>query len=679
MEDSFRRCTNLFLDHSGFRGKLVPWAPLASSLEPLIAFKMGQSKRTDLLPGAVRGVTKSSLWKSWKLVRKELKNSSIRDVADFLDYDVHPDVWIDRLLSQIESGEYEPDVPRRFTLGKSKGFSRTMTLPSVPDLVLYRAIVNYVYARSKRRRHKHVYFSRDELGRAQKKALDEGIGRMTDAADSEISGYSSRGTVSYYNWLRFDQYRKHLLFKDTHDFIVVTDIANFFDTVLHSHVAKAVQSLPIPPRMAGLLFFLLERLSIRQDYASSHGISLPTDEFDCSRTLAHMVLFAHDDAMVRLVGEQLYVRWMDDQNMAVATRAEGLTVLGEVGRSLGRLHLSPNTQKSKILSLEDARRHYHLDLNGMLDEAGKLTERATRSKTARLRFQRHVRSIWRKARPHDGIGEFGKVLKRLYRFAGLAQLPLLRERAVTDILADPSLTERIADYYRCTGSITEYLDFFESIMADPEQIYPDVNLKLTESLLRLEPRSRDLGRLRQITARLLRIPQDVPGAEDCAAVATLLVLRFGDSRTRKVLRHLLDPSAKIARRHVVRAAAFVYATESKQTYEEVLALASRTYRNHLSTLVRLIGAIRDYKEVPERYRNRLNVSLDSVAGVNFIDTRVVLTVKLLLLNERVKVKHWVIERCRALLQKEVSKFDRTLLGRIIRPHTGKGKSSRKKP
>jgi len=60
----------------------------------------------------------------------------VRDIIDSLDYDANPDVWINRLLSQIASGNYEPDTPKRFTLGKSKGFCRTMTLPTVPDLVL---------------------------------------------------------------------------------------------------------------------------------------------------------------------------------------------------------------------------------------------------------------------------------------------------------------------------------------------------------------------------------------------------------------------------------------------------------------------------------------------------------------------------------------------------------------
>ena len=205
-------------------------------------------------------------------------------------------------------------LQRRFTLGKSKGFSRTMTLPSVPDLVLYRAIVDHIYESSSGRRHRNVYFLRDELSKAQRLAFSEGKKSMEEATDVEsVDGeYRFTGKKSFFNWLRFDQYRKHLIYEQTHEFIVVTDVSNFFDTILHSHVGEAVRTLNAPPRMIGLLYFLLEHLSIRQDYSSSHGISLPTDEFDCSRTLAHMVLFPHDDSIVRIVGEARYVRWMDD-------------------------------------------------------------------------------------------------------------------------------------------------------------------------------------------------------------------------------------------------------------------------------------------------------------------------------------------------------------------------------
>lgn len=557
---------------------------------------MSQFRQDDLLPGRIRYISPTSLWNSWKAIRKELKQSTIRDVVDFLDYDVNPDVWINRLLARIASGEYEPETPKRFTLGKSKGFSRNMTLPAVPDLVLYRTIAEHVYSQSRGRRHKNVYFLRDDLSKAQRLAMDEALGRMKQAKDfEEVDGqYRFTGRRSFYNWLRFDQYRKHLIYEEAHDFIVVTDVASFFDTVLHSHVAQALQTLPVPPRMVGLLFFLLEHLSIRQDYASSHGISLPTDQFDCSRTLAHMVLFPHDDAMVQFVGEDRYVRWMDDQNIAVSTRAEGLRALKEVGRSLGRLHLTPNSQKTHVLTLAEARRHYHLDLNRMLDEAEGLAKKAPSSKTARLRFQRRVRAIWREARDHEGVGEFGKILSRLYRLAGLARLGLFRGRAARDILDNPSLVDRVADYYRCTGSVSEYLDFVEALMSDPEQVYSDVNIALTESLLRVEPGKTDLVRVRQLTRGLLRKGRALPGVDDCVAVGALLVLRFGESRIRALLKRCFEDKKQTGPRSLVRAAAFVYASQSPAAYQEVRDVAAAGLRGHLSTLVRLIAEIQQH-------------------------------------------------------------------------------------
>jgi len=543
-----------------------------------------------------------------------------------------------------------------------------MTLPAVPDLVLYRTIADHVYSRSRQRRHKNVYFLRDELSKAQQQALNEALGRMDQAKDFEEVGgaYRFTGRKSFYNWLRFDQYRKHLIYDQVHQFIVVTDVANFFDTVLHSHVAEALQSLPIPPRLIGLLFFLLEHLSIRQDYSSSHGISLPTDEFDCSRTLAHMVLFAHDDAMVQLVGEDQYVRWMDDQNIAVATKAEGLRVLAEVGRSLGRLHLTPNTQKSHVLALEEARRHYHLDLNKMLSEAEALGQKANSSKTAHLRFRRKVRTIWRETQQHEGVGEFSKILSREYRLAGLAGLDFLRFRSTADILEDPSLVERVADYYRCTGNVSEYLDFVESTMKNPEQIYASVNISLTESLLRIEPKQADLARLRGLIRSLIRKDNDLPGKDDCAAVAALLTLRFGDAAIRALLKRCFVDGNQTVSRQLVRAAAFVYASQSPTAFKEVRDVASTVLRNHLSTLVRLITEIQRYDAVPKRYLSRFKLSSDPVAGRMFIDMRVILTARLLLLSPKPAVRAWVFDWKKRMLSSLISDYERRLLQRLIK-------------
>ena len=328
-------------------------------------------------------------------------------MIDFVDFDIDPDKWIQTLLVQISGDRYEPLSPHRFTIGKSNGFSRTMTRPAIPDLVLYRTIVDRIYRKAMRREHRHVYFKRERLHQAQRLAQQQAVQQM-----NWMTQYRLTSQRSFHNWLRFAQYRKHLLLQQIHPYLVVTDVTNFFDSLRGCSVA---------PRMIGLLFFLLERLSIRQDYSSSHGISLPVDEFDCSRTLAHLTLFSHDDTVVALVGEDNYVRWMDDQNLGVASKAEGLRLLSEVGRSLGRLHLSPNSKKSRILTLSEARKHFHLDLNEMLDRAETTAHKAT-SRKQRTILSKQLRQIWARAQPRVGMGEFDKILRRLYRLAGFARL-----------------------------------------------------------------------------------------------------------------------------------------------------------------------------------------------------------------------------------------------------------------
>lgn len=476
----------------------------------------------------IRGLGKSSLWRTWKTIRQELRNMSNRDVVDFIDYDIDPDKWIGVLLRQIATGRYEPHTPYRFTLGKSNGFSRTMTQPGIPDLVLYRTLVDAIYRKALPKEHKHVYFRKAQLPAAQAKAQSSPPPRW-------VVGYGGLSSKSYHNWQRYAQYRKHLLLSKVHAYIVVTDITNFFDSVLHSHVEEAFRGIAVDPRLLGIVSFLLERLSIRQDYANSHGISLPVDQFDCSRTLAHLTLFRHDDEMVELVGEGNYVRWMDDQNFGVQSRAAGLRTLSTVGRSLARLHLCANAKKSKVLSLAEAKRHFHLDINSQLDKAELLTKSSMTTKSRRT-LAREIRAIWSNAKQHEGIGEFDKILKRIYRLSGLAEIRHLRRRAGRDMLRSPDLSLAVLTYMRCSGSISEFLDWAENLLNDDEQIYPDINVNIFESFLRLEADPSEARRIRQLAVSVLKNGTSIPGKAECAAIAPLLLLRFGDRRSLSVLR-----------------------------------------------------------------------------------------------------------------------------------------------
>jgi hypothetical protein len=229
-----------------------------------------------------------------------LRESSVRDVIDYLEYDIDPDRWITRLVRQIEAGTYEPQVPIRFLAAKTNGFVRTMTMPSIPDLTLYRAVVDGFYRRLRRYEVKHAYFERATLEAAQRKAASEARQEMEPDPH-----YPATARQRYLAWLKFDEYRRHLILDRVYDFVITADISNYFDTILHSRLAESLHRAGADPSTVGLLFFLIERLSIRREHTESPRIGLPVDQFDCSRKLAHLLLFATIGVLLPLLVKML--------------------------------------------------------------------------------------------------------------------------------------------------------------------------------------------------------------------------------------------------------------------------------------------------------------------------------------------------------------------------------------
>lgn len=610
------------------------------------------------MPGTISGISRTSLWAAWKEVRTEVRNSTIRDVIDFLDYDIEPDVWVGRLLRQIKAGTYEPQTPLRFTLAKSGGFKRRLTLPAVPDIVLFRAIANFVHRKAQRQQQPHVYYRRIDLQRAVQ-AATQSAGRNRTKF---VSIYRFTSKKSFQNWREYEQYRKLLILKKIYRFIVITDVTNFFDSVLHSEVSNALRNFPIPSRLIGLLFFLLERLAIRADYSDSPRIGLPVDEFECSRTIANLVLFPHDRAMVGLVGKQAYVRWMDDQAIGVNSRSEGLRIVAAIGASLSNLYLTANAKKTQILSLKQAKLHFHLDANARLDVLEQMISKRARPRKGLVRL---LARGWRSAKRNEGKGEWEKIQKRYYRLAGLVKARFLRARSSRDLLATPTLAERIADYMRCSGSAGEYLKFVRRVLGHKEQVYEDVEFILTESLLRLEAKG---SRARYLSKLGVRILEDVTALRKnsfFANPACLLVLRFGGRRARSQLRRFFRERRMARHAQLIRASAIAYATFGRHEFGDVRKAAALLLNNPLALMVRMVRRVQALRQVPDRFKARLILRHDPVAGRSYLDMRTFVAGRLLRLNRRKTVHLWLLQWANQNKRKHISAFDRLLIKRLV--------------
>lgn len=410
------------------------------------------------------------------------------------------------------------------------------------------------------------------------------------------------------------------------------------------------------------MFFLLERLSIRQEYSESLRIGLPVDEFDCSRKLGHIFLFSHDDRLTSSAGEEAYVRWMDDHIIGTSSRADALRILSLLGDSLARLHLTPNSGKTAVLSLKEARRHYHLDINSELDAIEVLPAKTKRNRT---KLTSSLRRLLKDVEKHEGVGEWDKILKRVYRFAGLGRSRFLRRRAMQDLLAYPELTSRIADYMRCTGTAQEYFVFAQSVWGHPEQPYPDVNFKVMEGLLRLEPSPSEVSKIRLISSLLLSGRLKIVGAEECSALAPLLILRFGDRRSLPLLQRVFEEELEIFRPETVRACAIVYSSFGLREFDTVHKAAGKMLRNPLPDMVKMVEGIMKYIIVPDRWKVRFQLHVDSVAGKKFVDMHGLLAARLLALNDRPVVRGWIKTRKKEFLKADISSYDKRLLDRLL--------------
>jgi hypothetical protein len=605
----------------------------------------------------IAGITESSLWTAWKAVRKALRHATVRDVVDFLDYDVDPDVWIGRLLEQLKAGTYEPRAPQRFPLAKSKGFSRRITTPNIRDLVLYRAIVDYCYQRAKRTEGRHVYFERARLA-----AVTNAAGQSAALAIADAAIYGSPSQRRWLAWLHYDEYRRRLIHDRVHPFIVLTDITNFFDSVLYSRIADAV-SKHIDSRLVGLLFFLLERLSIREAFSESPRVGLPVDEYDCSRKLAHLVLFPHDRRMIEKCGEGSYVRWMDDQNIGVQSRAEGYRTLAFVGESLSRLHLTPNAGKSQVLSLAEARRHFHFDTNARLRRID--ARQRPKTKSQRESFRRELLDIWMTAKDNENDGEWEKILKWFYRLAAIGRSRRFRKRAQRDMLKFPSLTSRIADYMLVTGTPGEYFDFAERAWSNDAQVYPDVNYVLVDRLLRLEADEQVASRIRRLAVQLLD-GRGLPVVSiETKALAPLLMLRFADRRSLPRFKRLLEAQPERVPGLLLRSVAVVFASYGYGEFQTVRKIAGRALDADVSEMIKLIERVRVYDTVPDRFKFRINAVYDPVADREYVDMRGLLAARLLGLSNRPPVRAWLLNRKAFLSSKNISSYDRGILGRMF--------------
>lgn len=385
-----------------------------------------------------RAVTLARMRKAWtKTVRQGMRRQVLPDLHDYLDVHRNLSSILARCRRDVLAGSYRPHQTEVVTLEKKLGMVRRLVIPSPIDALILQTLVDFVepYAR-KRQPSKNAYYSRSHDG-------------------PNIEAFD--GNFAYPWWALWPKFQERIWgFAKNKQFVVVTDVASYFDSIPLSKLRNAVAALgQVDESILDLLFFLVEAFVWRPVYIPNAGVGLPQLNFDAPRLLAFIYLLPAD-ALLTKAADGSFVRWMDDIDFGVNSREEGKRILGEVDALLASLALRLNAGKTQLLSAKEATAHFWLDQNGVLNRLTKAARRASTPRRreivmgrARTEFEAFLRS--------DKKGVWEKLYKRHFTLFARLRDDYLEGHVETVLRDCPALRDAAFRYFEALGFSQERL------------------------------------------------------------------------------------------------------------------------------------------------------------------------------------------------------------------------------
>ncbi len=292
-------------------------------------------------------INKYSLKKAWKSkVRRQLRKQIIIDLIEFNDIDERIDFLSDELSQSIKNGRYVTQLPKRYLVEKSRGLCRQMTLGHPSDLIILQCLSDSLY--------------RDIKKNSPSKGAFFEPGDHKFSKFKEISGEYG----AFASWKKFQ--KEIFKFSRENKFIVVTDVANFYDFINFRQLRNIISSIcEVREPILDILIYILNNLSWTPDFMPRTEMGMPQMETDAPRVLANAMLYEVD-----LVAEKNayrnYARFMDDIDLGVHSIREAKLAIKEIDLTLQSRQLRLNSSKTKILTQIEAFDHFCIKENQRL-------------------------------------------------------------------------------------------------------------------------------------------------------------------------------------------------------------------------------------------------------------------------------------------------------------------------
>jgi group II intron reverse transcriptase/maturase len=279
---------------------------------PILLFK-----RTPEFSLFSQACAAKNLWKAWKRVQQNGGGPGV-DGVSVEAYERQVGRALERLRQQLTSGRYRPSPVRRVTIPKSGGGTRELGILTVQDRVAQRAVLNVL---------EETY---------ERLFADSSFGYRPDRSVQLALRRAVRLHRWGYNWL------------------VDGDITAFFDHVRHPLLLRFVQTdigeAPLIALIAAWLAASPAGYRRRWLIGPREAVGLVQGGI-LSPVLSNAYLHRFDQALA--AQDIKLVRFADDFLAFSKTQAEAQQALQRIERTLKRLGLTLNREKTRVCHFHD--------------------------------------------------------------------------------------------------------------------------------------------------------------------------------------------------------------------------------------------------------------------------------------------------------------------------------------
>jgi hypothetical protein len=446
----------------------------------------------------------------WKGIRRRLRTTRFRDLElardplDFLGLERVLDAAIGELAQQLRDNSYRPRPPEWIRSAKRVGLTRPLAFLRPRDQLVYRALV--------------ALAENDLLAGA---ASWTRLGRADPNNEDDDSTLAESGW--FRGWLR--RQGRVWVIDESHDWLVESDVSNFFPSVQVQDVCAFVQdNSRLGIGLIRLLEYMLQTFAPMPAYRPSRVGGLPQEGFDVSRVLAHLYLKPLDEEFDAEGRDKRFTRWVDDIVVGVDTWDEALRVVQRIQMTLEAIGLNPNTAKTRIIPQGQFSREYMKEENDWLGEFEETVEAGTPdSSEFRRRLRRHIQ---RRDRPRG----WSRVLRRYYTYSRRLRDDYLASRWQGHIDESPDSARSIFDYLSTFRITSAQFDRLLEVLERFGSVYEDIELLAHEYLVMAPTVDSPMTNERVGDWALNLVERDMEPRPRMAAAACLTLGKFGSDR-----------------------------------------------------------------------------------------------------------------------------------------------------